>query len=186
MKTAKRVCGIVSTLLLILLVVCAAILVGPALMGYRSYTVLSPSMEPTYRVGSLILAKPVEASSIQVGDAITFYVESGSSVVATHRVVSIDTEKQQFRTKGDNNPKEDPSPVSFQQLVGRTAAVSFPYFGNLSQFLQTAYGKTAAVGIFLFIVLLLFLPDWLFGGKQKKEQPSSPEGEGQTAEQAKT
>ena len=50
----------------------ALALVAPRLLGYTPFAVLSGSMEPAYPVGSLIYVQPVEASSLRVGDAVTF------------------------------------------------------------------------------------------------------------------
>lgn len=181
MKAFKRVCNGLTTVLLVMMLGVAGMLLGPKLLGYQSYAVRSGSMEPTYKIGSMIFVKPATAAEIEVGDAITFFVKSGGSTVATHRVVEIDAEKQLFYTKGDNNPNRDPSTVSFEQLVGKAAKFSAPGFGSVSQFLQTGYGKVAAVSAFVFVVLLLFLPDWVTGGK-KKEKPSQPPQPGEPGE----
>lgn len=69
------------------------------------YAVASGSMEPEYKVGSLVFAKKAEPENIRPGDCITYTF--GSSTV-THRVVAVDYEQRTCITKGDANEKEDP------------------------------------------------------------------------------
>ena len=53
----------------------------PVAFGYMPYVVLSGSMEPVYPVGSLIYVAPVDANSLEPGDAITF---DRNDAVVTH------------------------------------------------------------------------------------------------------
>lgn len=87
----------------------ALALVAPRLLGYTPFAVLSGSMEPAYPVGSLIYVQPVEASSLRVGDAVTF-VANDQGTVATHRVIDVDGDSALLRTQGDANvaPTETP------------------------------------------------------------------------------
>ena len=104
------------------------------LVGYRPVVVLSGSMEPTYPVGSVIYYKTAEYADISVGDAITFGIGEGS--LATHRVIEKDDTNQEFRTKGDNNPTEDPNPVIYANVAGKTAKIAIPYAGIISTHLK--------------------------------------------------
>lgn len=74
MKAVRRLWGIVSSAVLGLIVLLALALVGVRALGLTPYAVLSGSMEPTYRVGSLIYVKKVDPAEVQVGDPITFVV----------------------------------------------------------------------------------------------------------------
>ena len=53
LKTIGKIC---SNLLVALVVLATLALVAPRVAGWRPFTVLSGSMEPTYHVGSLILS----------------------------------------------------------------------------------------------------------------------------------
>ena len=81
--TLKKIWNIASTVLVVLMVLCAVFLMGSRLMGYRVFTVISGSMEPQYSVGDLIYVKTVDVNTIQVGDPITFVLNE-DLVVATH------------------------------------------------------------------------------------------------------
>jgi signal peptidase len=71
-KTMKKIGNIASTVLVVLMVLCAVFLMGSRLIGYQVFTVISGSMEPTYGVGDLIYVKKVDPATIAVGDPITF------------------------------------------------------------------------------------------------------------------
>ena len=57
-----------------------------SLFGYRYYTILTGSMEPTYGVGDMIFVKLADAKEINVGDVITFNPSQDSDAYLTHRV----------------------------------------------------------------------------------------------------
>lgn len=163
MATLKKIWSITSTVLVILMVLCAVFLMGSRLIGFECYNVISPSMEPEYMVGDLIYVKEVDPSTVKVGDVITFVVNE-DLVVGTHRVVRIDTEKKQFITKGDTNDTEDP-PVHFNNLIG-VPKFSIPKLGYVSDFVQNPPGMYITLGAGLLLILLVFLPDML----KKKEK----------------
>ena len=80
---------------------------GVRLVGLTPYAVLSGSMEPEYPVGSLVYVKAVDPLDVEVGDAITFSLPSGTLV--THQVYQIDAESRAFRTQGIANIASDGS-----------------------------------------------------------------------------
>ena len=71
-QKAKKIWNIASTILVVIVVIFAVLLAGVRLIGLHPYTVLSGSMEPTYRTGSLIYVKEAKPEEIEVGQAITF------------------------------------------------------------------------------------------------------------------
>jgi signal peptidase len=81
--------NVLTTLVVALFLLLAVLLAGARLVGLSAYSVLSGSMEPAYRVGSLIYVRPVDPAKIKVGDVITFVVNE-DLLVATHRVVDIE------------------------------------------------------------------------------------------------
>ena len=157
MQTIKKVWGIVSWVLVCVVVLAAVFLMGSRLLGYRVFNIVSGSMEPVYRVGDLIYVQEVDPNTVQPGDVITFVLNE-DLVVATHRVVRIDAEKQRFYTKGDANETEDGGSVHFKNLIG-VPKFKIPGLGYVADFIQTApcmYITIAAVAVLL---LLAFLPD---------------------------
>ena len=77
---------------------------SPSVFGYKYFTVLTGSMEPTINVGDLVIVKE---SSYAINDIISY--KDGNSVV-THRIIDYSTQDNGeifYTTKGDNNNAED-------------------------------------------------------------------------------
>jgi len=174
-KTLKKIWGIVSTVLVVMIVLCAVFLMGSRILGYRVFTVISGSMEPQYSVGDLIYVKEVEPSTIKVGDPITFVLNE-NLVVATHRVVEIDNETQHFYTKGDANKIPDASPVHFNNVIG-VPKFSIPYLGYVSDFIQNPPGMYITVAAGIILIIFVFLPDFINKkkGTDASEEADAPE-----------
>lgn len=166
-KTVKKIWNGITTVLVAAVVLLAVLLVGVRLAGLQVYTILSGSMEPTYPVGSLIYVKKSDPADLQVGDPATFVLNE-ELVVATHRVVDIDTENQCFYTKGDANDAPDASPVHFNNLLGKPV-FSIPYLGYVANYIQTPPGMYIAIAAGGVLLLLVFLPD-LFDDDKKKRR----------------
>lgn len=164
MKAASK---IVMTLLSATIISLAVLLVGVRLFGLAPYTVLSSSMEPALPVGSLIYVKDVAADDIKVGDAITF-VMNEDLLVATHRVVEVDSTQERFITKGDANESIDGAPVHFRNLLGRVS-FSIPYLGYVANFINSSSGRWIAIAVIALLLLLLLLPD-LFTAEKTVEK----------------
>ncbi len=169
-KTLKKVWSIVSTILVVIVVLCAVFLMGSRIMGYRVFNVLSGSMAPQYNVGDLIYVKETDPKDVQVGDAITFVLNE-DLVVATHRVVKIDAENSHFYTKGDANQTVDSTPVHFKNLIG-VPQFSIPKLGYVSDFIQNPPGMYITIGAGIVLIILVFLPDMI---KKKKKSQTVPE-----------
>ena len=74
------------------------------LAGIRPYVVLSGSMEPVIRTGSLCFVyRRADYEDICTGDIIAFHVQGGNLV--THRVIAVTEEG--LETKGDANELSD-------------------------------------------------------------------------------
>ena len=183
MNAFRKLWGMISTLLVIVVVVLAIALVGVRFVGLTPYTVLSGSMEPTYHVGSLIYVKDVDPAAITPGTPITFVVNE-DLLVATHRVVDVKvlTTAQEpvldengepmleeipleeptyyFQTKGDANDDVDGAPVHYKNVIG-TPVFTVPLLGYLSSWLQTREGMIMGISIALVLIILTFLPDML-------------------------
>ena len=96
--------------LLIALTAIATLVVGPMLGLYRTVTVLSGSMRPTFNPGDMIVVSPEPMRDLRVGEVITFQIPTAGHPVETHRVVSILRPGNEpiVRTKGDANNTVDP------------------------------------------------------------------------------
>ena len=166
-KKVKKIWDTVTTVLVVLVVIFAVFLMGSRLIGLQVYHVISPSMEPTYSVGDLIYVKEVDPDSVKVGDPITFVLNE-DLVVATHRVVAVDSENRQFTTKGDANETEDAAPVHFNNLIG-VPVFAIPLLGHVSAYIQDPPGMYVAIALGVVLLAAVFLPD-LLTKKDKKEE----------------
>lgn len=158
-KTVKKIWNVVTWFLVLVVLVGAVLMVGVRVVGLTPYAVLSGSMEPTYQVGSLIYVKEAEPSEIKVGDPITF-VMNKDLVVATHRVIGIDTENQQFFTKGDANESPDAGGVYFPNLIGKPL-FTIPYLGFFSHWITNPPGMYIGIAGGIILMILVLLPDAL-------------------------
>jgi signal peptidase len=171
MQTLKKVWGIFTTVLVVLVVLCAVFLMGSRMIGFRCFNVISPSMTPVYNVGDLIYVKEVDPYTIKEGDIITFIVNE-DLVIGTHRVVRVDTEKKYFYTKGDANEIEDQDPVHFNNVIG-VPQFAIPKLGYVSDFVQNPPGMYITVALGVVLILIVFLPDLI--GKKKPSVEEDPE-----------
>jgi len=175
-KKLKKVWDVVSTVLVVLTVLCAVFLMGSRLLGYRVYAIVSGSMEPELSVGDLVYVKPVDSIyDIQIGDDITF-VKDENLTVATHRVVRIDLENQHLYTQGVANNAEDAEPVHYKNVIGEVQ-FSLPLLGYVSNFVQNPPGMYITVAVGAALIVLVFLPDFLRFRKKKEDGTTAPEQE---------
>ena len=170
MQTLKKAWSIFTTVVVVLVVLCAVFLMGSRIMGYRVYTVITGSMEPDLSVGDMLYVKPVDPSAIKVGDDITFVLNE-DLVVATHRVVRIDAENNHFYTKGLANESED-APVHFKNVLC-VVQFAIPKLGYVSDFIQNPPGMYITIAAGAVLIILVFLPDFL--PKKKEEEKASEE-----------
>ncbi len=100
----------VTVLLVIAVLGVLVVNVGPLVLPYHVYTVLSGSMEPTIPIGAEVVLRPVSADQVQTGDIITFTPPGHDGTLVTHRVVNVitDARGQRFwQTRGDANGVPD-------------------------------------------------------------------------------
>lgn len=163
----KKICSILTGILIAMLAVLAAILIIPRIFGYETLAVLSGSMEPEIPVGSIVFVKEAAQEEIKVGDIITYRL-SGNTLV-THRVAQIDAQTGDYITRGDANETPDSNPVSYDSIVG-VANLHLPLLGYLSIYMKTPLGLAVACGIIIIIILLVFLPEILEKEEKKDEE----------------
>lgn len=121
----------------------------PNIFGYKPLIVMTGSMEPVYKVGSIIYYKKANIDDIKINDVITF---ENNNVLITHRVVNIENNK--FTTKGDANETKDPMKVNYEEIKGKVAKKSIPYLGNYVGFINEHMYLVYGV---VFILLMEFI-----------------------------
>lgn len=121
----------------------------------QTLVVTSGSMEPEISAGDILVARPVPASEIVVGDVVSMATPALGTIV-THRVVEITDEG--FILQGDANAAADPQPYPAPEQVWRLAAV-VPAAGSV---LLSLRNPTTLISLGVVVLALLgasFLPD---------------------------
>ncbi|WP_270647044.1 signal peptidase I [Paeniclostridium hominis] len=113
------------------------------IIGYRSYTVLSGSMEPEFYPGDMVITKHKSKTDIKVNDIVTYRDNDG--VIITHRIMEETPEG--YITKGDNNNVEDADMLTEKNIIGEVK-FSIPKLGYLSDFLS----KPAVIAVEMFLL----------------------------------
>lgn len=127
----------------------------PNVFGYQFKVVLSGSMEPDIKTGSIIMVKSRgDMNAFNNNDVITFREENESLV--THRIVEVVQSKDGvlYRTKGDNNDGPDINPVFPDNIVAEYTGFTVPNVGYVVAFFQSNNG--ALLIIFSGFLLLLY------------------------------
>ncbi len=179
-KTLKKIWNVFTWLLVAAVILLAVAMVGVRLIGLQAFTVLSGSMEPAYRVGSLIYVKDVDPFELESGDVITFMLDEDT--VATHRIVLVvpdedDPTDRRFSTKGDANEAVDGALVHYKNVLG-TPVFSVPYLGYLANYISKPPGMYVAISVGAVLLALTFLPDVFtepYRGKHERLPDHTPE-----------
>jgi len=145
--TTALVAGAVVTLV--------AAYAGLLVVGFKPVAVYSGSMRPTLGVGSLAVDRVVPASSVRVGDVITFNDPYVTGRLVTHRVAQIVQTKHgvAYRTKGDANATRDPWAIKLNDKVGRVA-FHVPLAGYALWYAHTREIRAMLLGAFALFVLI--------------------------------
>ena len=129
---------------------------GLLVAGFKPVAVYSGSMRPTLGVGSLAVDRVVPASSVRVGDVITFNDPYVKGRLVTHRVAKIVQAKDggvAYRTKGDANATRDPWAIKLNDKVGRVA-FHVPLAGYALWYAHTREIRAVLLGAFALFVLI--------------------------------
>ena len=119
----------------------------PDFLGFKTYEIVSRSMEDTINKNDIIVVKKVDKNEINENDIISF--DNGNEII-THRILEIENINGQtlYTTKGDNNRFADDEKISFEQIEGKYV-FKLSKLGYLMNFLKNRYFL-----IILFIILI--------------------------------
>ena len=154
-----------------------ALLIGVGqLTGVVPYVVLSGSMEPQIRTGSVCFVNTKASfEEIKAGDVIAFETVNGTLV--THRVIKI--KDGAMETKGDANQVTDGFTTTKENFRGKSV-FSIPCAGYVISWLQTVRGKIIWITGTITLLLGSLLMDETKRNKKKgemcngrKDQPSA-------------
>lgn len=124
--------------------------------GMKVKIVMSGSMEPAIKTGSIVLMKP-GVHPFAVGDIMTFGKDTRTDIPTTHRVLEVRTQegKYMYKTKGDANTDPDTNEVSQDAVLGKVF-FWIPYLGFILDMAKKPIG----------FALLIVLPALLIIGDE--------------------
>lgn len=123
------------------------------ILGFRSYTVLSGSMEPEFYPGDMVITQHKNKADIKVDDIVTYKDKEG--VIITHRIIK--EIENGYITKGDNNNVEDADILTEDNIIGEVK-FSIPKVGYIMNFLSKPV-VVAAEMILLAVFIVLYYKD---------------------------
>ena len=168
----KKILNLVVNLLIWLFVIFAVVMTMlafaaqsspdgvPSIGGKVILTVQTPSMEPTFCVGDIIIGQKLsleEQQSLKVDDVITFDAgdldRDGRRDLNSHRIKRVETAADGsviYYTAGDNNILDDQTPVQSANVICKWTGTRLKGVGTALDFLQQPTG-------FLVVVVLPLL-----------------------------
>ena len=156
------------------LIVVAATILLPGLLGFQRFVITGGSMTGTIPKGAIIYSRVVPASELKVGDIITF-TPPGSPEMVTHRIIAIETTpdgKTAYRTKGDFNQYPDPwDPVTLNEPMQARYAFQVPLLGYVLAALTLRSVRLALIAVpAILIALSILWTLWREAGEEVERQ----------------
>ena len=159
-----------TDIIMAIMVLVALAIVIPNTYGVKTLAVLTNSMEPNIKKGSMVFVTPIRPSEVEVGDFIS-YIESVEKL-GTGRVAQIDAVNKLFIIKNDLSGASEAIQVSFDNMVG-VVKFAVPFMGYMLDYVLTAQGKVVVItGVLALIAIMALL-----GGQEpepKRSKTASP------------
>ena len=125
-------------------------------LGFRTYVIVSSSMEPYLHIGDVILVRDTNPDKVKLKDLISYQGESKEykNKIITHQVVNIKKEDGRYiyYTKGTKNKTIDPA-VYEEQVYG-VMKYKFFILSIISKMIRTTIGFIILVITPLAILLI--------------------------------
>ena len=164
--------------------------------GYSPVTVLSDSMNPTFKQGDLIIVRRVtaeEQKNLKVGDVISYLVDldhDGQKEINSHRIIEVTgtAESPSYRTQGDNpktNPVADDYSTSYDNVLAIWTGNRIGGLGAFIGWLRTSTGFLVCIVLPLVLLFGWELFKFIRTVMQVKGYRRQPAGSGLDEEEIK-
>lgn len=144
-KAVRQLGGLFFVLLIL---VYLSIILLSQFFGWRFDAVTTGSMEPTFKVGGVVVVQPADPMNIKMGDIITYEALKVPEVLVTHRIVGVTQANGSitFQTKGDANNFTDMNAIPPENIKGKVW-LYVPLFGYFVAFVKTPLGFLLCLAI---------------------------------------
>lgn len=137
------------------------------LFGYQLYNVIDTSMEPKFQQGSILIVKDVEASSLAIGDVITYY--KNEDTIITREIIAINednnnTGNYSIQTKEIRGTNDVETALS-SNVLGKVMT-NIPYLGSVDTFMNSHLEMILIA--FTLIIIVTSILRYFFGVDKKK------------------
>ena len=158
-KNLWRIAAFAGLIIAAALILAVAVGVGPMFFGFRTFVVVSGSMEPTIATGAIAIAVPVPSRDLQIGDVIAFSPSSEAALPIIHRIVRIEERDgiRYFTTRGDANTGDD-AQLALPPM-GLRVIKAIPFAGYATYYAAQPTGTLVLVWAPLLILAALWLKD---------------------------
>lgn len=199
-KNGKKVADIIVNTVIWIVVIFSAIVTFmafsaqgsedgvPEMFGKSLISIQTPSMEPTYKVGDMVLITKLSKEAkaeLKAGDIITYHApidingDGMTGDINTHRIFEI-SDSGAITTKGDGNEMADTYTVTAADVIGTSEEKdAIPVLGAVLDFLSSSVGFLLCVVIplVLFFLYELYRFISLVVTERAKKAPVSKETE---------
>ncbi len=144
----------------------------PIAGNYKVMTVISGSMAPKIKMGSVVIVKPV--ADYKIGDVITFGPYSKTKAPTSHRIYDIKVIDGQpvYITKGDVNNAPDTREIKKSDIVGKVL-FDIPYLGFAVDFAKKPLGFALIIIVPAAIIIYDEIKK-IYAEVKKKNQNKNP------------
>ena len=141
----------------------------PVTGNIKIMTVLSGSMEPSIKTGSVVIVRPV--NEYNIGDVITFGQATKLNAPITHRIhdIKIIENQPKYITKGDANDVEDQTEIDGKKIIGKVL-LSVPYVGYAVDFARKPLGFAMIIIIPVLVIIFDEIKNIYREIKKKKQE----------------
>ena len=153
----RKIAGWIGWLTLGLVIVILTFVMLTSQKGWQFAAVLSGSMVPDFKVGGLVVIKPVDVTTLKVGDVISFMApEVSDNTAICHRIIGIQYQKsvEYFQTKGDANNSPDSFLTPVTNVKGREIFY-ISYIGRLADIKKAGTTSTKLLGMKLPVAVII-------------------------------
>lgn len=162
--------------LILVMILSVSITVAVSMLRIGFTPVLTDSMSPALKAGSVVVTRQKPTADLAVGDAVILPLPDGAGQRFLHRLIEVRHIGTQthVRTKGDHNPLIDPWTLHVTSTTAPVAVASIPYIGWTTNILRWTVVRllVAALVVALVVIGLVRIRRQVVGEKHRTNDES--------------